>query len=121
LRVVVVDDDPLVLAVTKRVLLRIGYVVAVFDDAARALSDIEHTQPFAVIADLHMPDMDGSELLGIARERSPDTWRLLYTGEGQASELSRALVPGLTHAIVSKTEGVRLLPETLERLRNTAR
>ena len=117
LHVVVVDDDPLVLAVTKRVLARLGYVVAVFDDANRALAEIGRTRPFAVVADLHMPDMDGSELLGMAAERSPDTWRLLYTGEGQASELARVLVPGLTHAVVPKTDGVRRLPEALERLR----
>lgn len=116
-RVVVVDDDPLVLAVTRRVLARAGYVVAVFDDARRALSDITHSRPFAVVADLHMPDMNGSELLGLVAQVSPDTWRLLYTGEGQASELERALAPGLTHAVVPKAVGARLLPEALDRLR----
>jgi len=119
LRVVVVDDDPLVLAVTRRVLTRLGYVVAVFDDARQALSDVAHTKPFAVVADLHMPDMDGSELLALVAELSPQTWRLLYTGEGQASELARALVPGLTHAVVPKADGVRLLPEALARGRAT--
>lgn len=121
LRVVVVDDDPLVLAVTKRVLTRLGYAVAVFDDAERALSDLAHTKAFALIADLHMPDIDGAALLGLAMERSPSTFRLLYTGEGQPSELARALVPGLTHAVVPKTEGVRLLPEALEKLRSAPR
>jgi CheY-like chemotaxis protein len=121
LRVVVVDDDPLVLAVTKRVLARLGYEVAVFDDAQRALQDLAESKPFAVIADLHMPDVDGVELLGMAAQRSPATFRLLYTGEGQPSELARALVPGLTHAVVAKSEGVRLLPEALERLRSAPR
>lgn len=114
-----VDDDPLVLAVTRRVLTRLGYVVAVFDDARQALSDVSHTKPFAVVADLHMPDMDGSELLGLVAQLSPQTWRLLYTGEGQASELARALAPGLTHAVVPKSDGVRLLPEALARGRAT--
>jgi len=121
LRVIVVDDDPLVLAVTRRVLSRIGYTVAIFEDARRALSDVAHTRPFAVVADLHMPDMNGSELLHLVREASPSTLRLLYTGEGQASELERALSPGLTHAVVPKAQGSRLLPEALERLRTTAR
>lgn len=119
LRVVVVDDDPLVLAVTRRVLTRIGYTVAVFADGRQALSDIARTRPFAVVADLHMPDMDGSELLSLVAEISPQTFRLLYTGEGQASELARALRPGLTHAVVPKSDGVRLLPEALERGRRS--
>jgi CheY-like chemotaxis protein len=118
-RVVVVDDDPLVLAVTKRVLGRLGYTVATFEDARRALSDVAHTHPFALVADLHMPDMDGSELLRLVQQVSPETYRLLYTGEGRASELERALAPGLTHAVVPKVEGNRLLPEALARLRAT--
>ena len=120
LRVIVVDDDPLVLAVTKRVLVRLGYAVATFDDAQRALSDLAHSRPFAVIADLHMPDMSGSELLRYAREVSPETFRLLYTGEGRMEELALALAPGLTHAVVPKADGTRLLPEALAQLRATS-
>lgn len=119
LRVLVVDDDPLVLAVTRRVLARAGYTVAIFEDPRRALHDITHTRPFAVVADLHMPDMNGSELLKLVRDASPSTFRLLYTGEGQASELERALSPGLTDAVVPKAAGTQLLPETLERLRKS--
>jgi DNA-binding NarL/FixJ family response regulator len=65
-----------------------------------------------------MPDMSGSELLGIVAQLSPATWRLLYTGEGQASELERTLKPGVTDFVVSKSAGAQLLPETLDRLRD---
>jgi CheY-like chemotaxis protein len=121
LRVVVVDDDPLVLAVTKRSLGRLGYVVATFEEAQRGLSDVAHTRPFALVADLNMPDMDGAELLRLAREASPETYRVLYTGEGQIGVLERALAPGLTHAVIPKMDGMRLLPEALARLRATSR
>jgi CheY-like chemotaxis protein len=118
-RVIVVDDDPLVLAVTRRVLSRAGYTVAVFEDAHRALSDVTQSKPFAVVADLHMPDMSGSELLRLVQQVSPGSFRLLYTGDGQASELEQALAPGLTHAVVSKASGVQSLPDALARLRTT--
>jgi CheY-like chemotaxis protein len=117
LRVVVVDDDPLVLAVARRLLTRVGYDVALYEDASRALSDVSQSLPFAVVADLNMPDMSGSDLLGMVAKLSPAAWRLLYTGEGQASELELALENGLTDAVVSKSAGPQLLPETLERLR----
>jgi len=116
--VVVIDDDPLVLAVARRLLTRAGYDVALFEDAGRALSDVSSTQPFAVVADLHMPDMSGADLLGMVAKLSPATWRLLYTGEGQASALEQALKPGVTDSVVSKSAGPQLLPETLDRLRS---
>lgn len=116
-RVLVIDDDPLVLAVTRRVLMRAGYEVAVYEDVRRALNDVGSSRPFAVVADLHMPDMSGSELLGLVAQMSPSTWRLLYTGEGEAAELARALAPGLTDAVVPKAAGAKLLPEALDRLR----
>ncbi|MEY4509909.1 MAG: Hydrogenase transcriptional regulatory protein hupR1 [Pseudomonadota bacterium] len=114
---VVVDDDPLVLAVTRRLLMRAGYEVALYEETSRALSDVSQTLPFAVVADLHMPDMSGSDLLGMVAKLSPGTWRLLYTGEAQASELARALDNGLTDTVVSKSAGPQLLPDTLDRLR----
>ncbi|MDB4988229.1 MAG: hypothetical protein JWN04_3407 [Myxococcaceae bacterium] len=120
-RVVVVDDDSLVLAVARRVLDRAGYAVAVYEDVQRALSDVTTNKPFAVVADLNMPGMSGDVLLKLVAQISPETFRLLYTGDGQASELERALAPGLTHAVVSKMAGPRALPEALDRLRHTPR
>lgn len=116
-RVVVVDDDLLVLAVVRRVLGRAGFTVAVFEDVHRALSDVTATRPFAVVADLNMPGMSGADMLRLVAQISPTSWRLLYTGDGSASELAEALSPGLTHAVVSKTDGARLLPQTLDQLR----
>lgn len=118
-RVVVVDDDLLVLAVVRRVLSRAGYTAAVFEDVHRALSDVKATRPFAVVADLNMPAMSGADMLALVAQISPTSWRLLYTGDVSANELADALTPGLTHAIVSKTEGARLLPQTLDQLRQT--
>jgi CheY-like chemotaxis protein len=115
-RVFVVDDDPLVLAVTRRVLVRAGYEVTIVDDPRRALVEIESVQPFAVVADLNMPDMDGRELLARVRRSSPQTKRLLYTGEGQVGELEESLEPGLVHVVLPKAAGVQLLPDTLKRL-----
>lgn len=116
LLVFVVDDDPLVLAVTRRVLVRAGYVVTISDDPRRALAEIESAQPFAVVADLNMPDMGGRELLALVRQSAPRSKRVLYTGEGQVQELEQSLEPGLVHAVLPKAAGVQLLPDALKRL-----
>lgn len=113
LRVIVVDDDPLVLAVTRRVLSRAGYEAATFDDPRKALAAIESEPPFAVVADLNMPDLSGCELLSLVQARAPRCLRVLYTGDGNVE----GLTPGLTHAVLAKTGGMQSLPDTLARLR----
>lgn len=117
-RVVLVDDDPLVLAITRRVLRRAGYVVSICEQAHAALREVEQRKPFALVADLYMPDMNGPELLGLSRECSPDTRRVLYTGEAQVAELERSLMPEVAHAIVAKDDGDVSLPSVLDELRS---
>jgi response regulator RpfG family c-di-GMP phosphodiesterase len=116
-RVVVVDDDPLVLAVTRRLLQRAGYDVFPCDHPRTALREVVQSQPFALVADLHMPDLSGAELLRLVRSVSPNTRRILYTGEAQVSELARALTPMVADAIVAKADGVEFLPAALDGLR----
>jgi CheY-like chemotaxis protein len=117
LRVIIVDDDPLVLAVTRRVLMRVGYSVAAFEDGPSALRDLAEHEPFAVVADLQMPGMNGTQLLAQVAQLVPRARRLLYTGEGDSQELERSLPAELAHAVVPKANGMRLLPDALERLR----
>lgn len=116
-RVVVVDDDPLVLAVTRRFLQRAGYAVSPCDHGRAALREVVQSQPFALVADLHMPDMSGAELLQLSRECSPQTRRVLYTGEAQVTELARSLTPQVAEAIVAKVDGPEYLPAALDGLR----
>jgi response regulator RpfG family c-di-GMP phosphodiesterase len=116
-RVVVVDDDPLVLAVTRRLLQRAGYQVVPCDHPRMALREVVQSQPFALVADLHMPDLSGADLLRVVRSVSPGTRRVLYTGEAQVSELTRAIAPMVADAIVAKTDGPEFLPAALDGLR----
>lgn len=113
LRVMVIDDDPLVLAVTRRVLTRAGYEVEIFEDPAHALAEIEQRAPFAVVADLNMPDLNGCELLARVKQAAPQCLRVLYTGENSVHDLE----PGLAHAVLVKTGGMQSLPDALARLR----
>jgi putative two-component system response regulator len=115
--VVVVDDDPLVLAVTRRLLQRAGYEVIPCDHPRTALREVVHRQPFALVADLHMPDLSGADLLRVVRSVSPGTRRVLYTGEALVSELARAIAPMVADAIVAKTDGPELLPAALDGFR----
>ena len=120
-RVILVDDDPLVLAVTRRLLQRAGYDVVPCDHPRTALRELVHSQPFALVADLHMPDLNGADLLRVVQSVSPRTRRVLYTGEDQVSELARAVAPMVADVIVAKADGPENLPAALDGLRTNPR
>ncbi|MFO0555716.1 MAG: ATP-binding protein [Polyangiaceae bacterium] len=80
--ILLVDDDALVRKTTRRVLERLGYSVTVAADGASALQLAETTAtPFAaVITDMSMPGMSGSELVTQLRERQPSLGVLVVSG-----------------------------------------
>jgi response regulator RpfG family c-di-GMP phosphodiesterase len=88
-RVLLVDDEPDLLAGMVRSLRSDHFELATANSGAEALELLRNRGPYAVIVtDLKMPVMDGVELLGRARTVSPDTVRVLFTG---APDLDRAI------------------------------
>ena len=67
-RVLVVDDDPSVLAVIKDILGKSGYTVTVVPNGAEALRRLEVDTFDLVITDLRMPVMSGAELIAKLRQ-----------------------------------------------------
>jgi CheY-like chemotaxis protein len=63
LPVLVVDDDPDLRTLLRRMLEREGYVVAEADNGRVALTRISERVPGAILLDLMMPEMDGFEFL----------------------------------------------------------
>lgn len=83
LRVLCVDDDPNVTGLLIR-LLGGAFDVATANSAPTALGQLKAGEPFAVVvSDFRMPGTDGITLLGQIRELSPDTVRILLTGNGE--------------------------------------
>ncbi|GAB2289123.1 hypothetical protein Dimus_023425 [Dionaea muscipula] len=63
MRVLVVDDDLTCLQLLEKLLKRCNYDVTTTDQAVCALNLLKENQFDLVISDVHMPDMDGFELL----------------------------------------------------------
>ena len=61
-KIMVVDDDPEMLKVTKLILESQGYQVSTASDGEEALAKIEEEKPDLLILDLLMPVMDGFEV-----------------------------------------------------------
>ncbi len=61
--VLVIDDNPDVLELFQRYLALHSYEVSLAQNAQQALDHLKQIQPFAIILDLMMPDLDGWDLL----------------------------------------------------------
>jgi EAL domain-containing protein (putative c-di-GMP-specific phosphodiesterase class I) len=105
-RVLIADDEPMLLRGLSRVLSRAGFDVVTVSDGRQA-ADLLTTQEFdAIVSDISMPGMNGIQLLRAARERDLDVPVLLVTGAPAVETAVEALEYGafqyLTKPVDSK-------------------
>src|SRR5947208_5706517 len=95
-RVLIVDDDPVLLhALPQTVSLRVPEAkVDTTDSAQGALEQIQKYQYDTIVSDIKMPGMDGLELLARIQELRPGTPTLLITGHGEHDLAIQALRGG---------------------------
>ena len=84
LRILVVDDEPMVRLVTTKLLRLRGHTVDDADGGAAALDCLAALQYDLVITDLSMPGMSGRELAAEVRRRFPALPVVLLTGDTDA-------------------------------------
>jgi len=93
-RVLCVDDDERLLAGLE-LRLRRSFDVVTATSAADALAKLERSTPFAaVISDMRMPHADGARLLSAIRRVSPETTRILLTGQADVASAIAAVNDG---------------------------
>ena len=85
LRVLVVDDEPMVRTVTTKLLRLRGHEVVDVDGGPAALAALGAGPFDVVVTDLSMPDMSGRELAAAIRQRHPGLPVLLLTGDTDAA------------------------------------
>ncbi len=69
--ILIVDDDPAVLAVLRDILTDAGYEVADAMDGRKAVTKFRTTRPDIVITDIVMPDQEGVETIRQLKIESP--------------------------------------------------
>jgi PAS domain S-box-containing protein len=98
-RVLVVDDEEALLAVTAEVLKRIGYDAVECADGAAALAAFEAGSVDAVVADEMMPGLSGTELAVILRRHRAGLPIVLVSGYTGPMLAERALGAGITEIL----------------------
>ena len=121
MKILCIDDEPLLRELVKQMLERDGHQVEACDSGQSGLDEFriarERGNPFdLVITDLGMPYLDGRQVAKMLKQESPATPVILLTGWGAFMKGD-----GTTHAnvdgILSKPPRSRELRETLARLR----
>ena len=114
-RVLFVDDEEDLLAAVVRSLRKYPFDITTASRAAIALERLKDSGPFsAIISDLRMPGMDGVALLGQARQLSPDTVRILFTGQPDLDHAISAVNQGAIFRFITKPCSPILLATVLE-------
>lgn len=101
-KILVVDDDPMILSVLKEQLQPEGFDATFVDSAAKALDALKREGFSIVLADHEMPGMTGLELLTKVKETNPETIRLMVSGRLGLKELLDAVQSGLIHRYITK-------------------
>ncbi|MFO7996818.1 MAG: sigma-54 dependent transcriptional regulator, partial [Dehalococcoidia bacterium] len=122
-KILVVDDEPIVRESLSDWLQDAGYQVFTAEDGYKALEVIDREKPGIMIADLVMPGMDGIELMKRAKERQPRIEVIIITAyasiptaitamkEGAYDYIEKPFCPERAQSVVEKLSQYRELVE----------
>jgi len=94
LKVLLLDDEPIVGKRLKPALTKIGCEVEVFEDSRKALERIDQMDFDIVITDIRMDEVDGIEILEHVHQKSPRTRVIMITGYAMMSLAKKAMEKG---------------------------
>jgi putative nucleotidyltransferase with HDIG domain len=120
-RVLIVDDDELILKALGRILESAGYDPRCYVAPDDALAAIESDAPVVIISDYMMPTMDGVTFLKQARARFPGAVRILCTAAEDFRVALQAVNSGEVFRIISKPWHQQELLSTVNQAAEAAR
>jgi two-component system cell cycle response regulator len=100
--VLLVDDDPFMLAVLGEMLAGEPYRLLSAPSGTEALALLGRESVDVILCDQSMPGMSGTEVLAEVAARHPHTVRLMITGQQDLAEIEAALQSGVADAHYAK-------------------
>ncbi|MDT3707106.1 MAG: EAL domain-containing protein [Thiobacillus sp.] len=108
-RLLIVDDEPLILEGLSRLLGARDYEVVTANGGYEALTAIGRQQFDVILLDLGMPDLNGSEVLRFVAEHCADTPVIVVSGDSTIDAAIRALRGGAADFVRKPYEAEELL------------
>lgn len=113
-RVLVVDDEQIIVKRLKTLLEGLGYTVSAFTDSEAAIKKIEAEDFDLVVTDLKMRKNDGLKILETARKKDKNIRVIIITGLNNWDCLAEALNKGAS-ACISKPFKIEDLQQAIAR------
>jgi two-component system sensor histidine kinase/response regulator len=82
--------------------LKSDFLIKTVDGAKAALEHLESNEVAVLVTDIRMPEVDGLELLRIAKEKYPTTLRMVITAFSDVDPILRAINEGLVARYIVK-------------------
>lgn len=102
--VLVVDDEPGIALLCKRMLMRAGYLVTALTDPRESVEWLKQNKTDLLLVDIRMPEVDGFEVIAHVRQLQPDLAVLVMTGFGTVETAIRALRQGVDGLLLKPFE-----------------
>ncbi len=116
-RVLVVDDEPELLAICSELLADAGHAPATAANADAALDRIRRGAIDAIVSDIRMPGLGGIDLLREVRRLDPDLPVILMTGSPTLETAIEALEHGAVQYLLKPVAAAALLAAVSRALR----
>ncbi|MGP1684939.1 MAG: response regulator, partial [Giesbergeria sp.] len=97
-----VDDEPNILAALKRLLRLDGHVILTANSGAEGLDVLSRHKVDVIISDQRMPGMTGVEFLRAAKVSYPDTIRIVLSGYTELQSVTDAINEGAVYRFLTK-------------------
>ena len=107
--ILVVDDEPSVVRLCQRLLEKSGFQVVAATSASQALAILARQPVDLMLADIRMPELNGFQLVALARQHQPDLATVFMTGFGTVEVAITALRQGADALILKPFDNSELL------------
>lgn len=101
-KVLLIEDDPLLINIYTTKLKQTGFEVVVVDKGERAFQAVLEEMPDVVLLDIVMPQVDGWEILKSIKERAEtkNIQVIILSNLGQKEEIEKGLELGATRYLI---------------------
>ncbi len=112
-RILVVDDDKVVLRAVEQILKREGHQVTAVDDAVEALALVKDPSVGLAVLDINMPNLSGMDLLRAFRKERPDIEVIMMSAHADIDGAVEAVKAGAYDYLTKPFESIDELSLTV--------